>query len=217
MTLQNRVDPFGRIVADPARGMFTGNRGIIHDPSTRTLLRKRWSTPHWIICACRYKDRPPRDVMGYNPRGGSKAGWTELFFLDEPTALATGHRPCFNCRRERAKDFIGLFAATSGIAAPKVNDLDRRLHAERLASGGKPPVIAGKELRKLPDGAFVGIGERAFAVKRSRLLPWKFKEYEASIAFADRPVFPILLLTPSTTVEVLRAGYRPEWHASAFA
>jgi hypothetical protein len=217
VALQNRVDPFGRIVAVDWRGMFTGNRGIIHDPSTRTLLRKRWSTPHWIICACRYKDRPPRDVMGYNPRGGAKAGWTELFFLDEPTALAAGHRPCFTCRRERAKDFIGRFAVTSGIASPKVNDLDRRLHAARLASRGKPLVISGRELRQLPDGAFVGIGEQAFAVKRGRLLPWLFEKYKESMAFADRPDFPILLLTPHTTLEVLRAGYRPEWHASAYA
>lgn len=215
MPLQNRVDPFGRIVASEARGLFIGNRGIIHDPATRTLLRKRWSTSHWIICSCRYKDRKPRDVMGYNPHGSGKVGWTELFFLDEVTALSAGHRPCFTCRRERAKDFMACFVATSGIAKPKVNDVDWRLHAERPASGGKPLVITGKELRMLPPGAMVCVGEQAFAVRAGKLLPWSFKGYGAPLPFADRPGFPILLLTPPTTVEILRAGYRPEWHHTA--
>ena len=83
--------------------LFTGNRGIIHDPATKTLLRKRWTTKAWIICSCEYKG-VRREPMGRNGPNG-KAGWTELFFLDEVTALAAGHRPCFTCRRERAKEF----------------------------------------------------------------------------------------------------------------
>src|SRR3984893_9626707 len=85
--LQNRVTPFGDIVAIPQRGMFTGNRGIIHDPATKTLLRKRWASKAWLICSCNFKDRR-RDVM-------AGRSWTELFFLDEAVALAAGHRPCF--------------------------------------------------------------------------------------------------------------------------
>jgi len=99
MPLQNRVTPFGDIIATPARGMFTGNRGIIHDPATRTLLRRRWTTKSWIVCACEWKGIR-RDVMG----GRS---WTELFFLDEATALAAGHRPCFLCRREALPEGSG--------------------------------------------------------------------------------------------------------------
>src|SRR3984885_9196774 len=95
--LQNRVTPFGDIVAIPQRGIFTGNRGIIHDPATKTLLRKRWASRAWLICRCDYKDRR-RDVMA----GWS---WTELFFLDEAVALAAGHRPCFLCRRNAAESF----------------------------------------------------------------------------------------------------------------
>src|SRR5262249_29382505 len=97
MPLQNRVTPFGEIVAITQRGIFTGNRGIIHDPRTRTLLGRRWTTKAWIICVCDYKGIR-RAVMG----GGS---WTELFFLDEATALAAGHRPCFLCRHRAAEEF----------------------------------------------------------------------------------------------------------------
>ena len=93
MPLQNRVDPFGDIHAVDARGLFMGNRGIIHDPDTKTLLKKRWALKAWIICVCDFKG-VRREPMGRN-RPGGKAGWTELFFLDEVTALAAGHRPCF--------------------------------------------------------------------------------------------------------------------------
>ncbi len=92
--LQNRVTPFGDIIAIAQRGLFTGNRGIIHDPETKTLLRRRWTSKAWLICTCEYGDRR-RDVM-------AGRSWTELFFLDEAVALAAGHRPCFFCRREAA-------------------------------------------------------------------------------------------------------------------
>ena len=91
MPLQNRVDPFGAIHAVETRGLFTGNRGVIHDPATRTLLRRRWSTKAWIICACEYKGKR-RTVMGRNTRSGNPV-WTDVFFPDEVTALAAGHRP----------------------------------------------------------------------------------------------------------------------------
>jgi hypothetical protein len=86
MPLQNRVTPFGDIVAIPQRGIFTGNRGIIHDPATRTLLNRRWASKAWLVCLCEYKGRR-RAVMG-------RRSWTKLFFLDEAVALAAGHRPC---------------------------------------------------------------------------------------------------------------------------
>ena len=111
MPLQNRVDPFGEIHAVDARGMFTGNRGVIHDPDTKTLLKRRWTTKAWIICSCELQG-PQADVMGRNARSGG-AGWTELFFLDEVTALAAGHRPCFACRREAAKAFASASARHS--------------------------------------------------------------------------------------------------------
>lgn len=104
MPYQNRVTPFGDIICDPHRGALTGNRGIIHDPATRSLHRtRRWSSKAWIYCLCDFRGRK-RDVMGANGPNGSP-GWTNLFFLDEATALAAGHRPCFYCQRERAKAF----------------------------------------------------------------------------------------------------------------
>ena len=151
MPLQNRVDPFGDIHAVDARGMFTGNRGIIHDPATRTLLKRRWTTKAWIICTCEYKGIR-REPMGRNGPNG-KAGWTELFFLDEVTALAAGHRPCFLCQRERAKAFAACFGLAFGVAKPKAPEVDAHLHDERLASGGRTVELDRHGLRKLPDGA----------------------------------------------------------------
>src|SRR6202046_3968075 len=110
MPLQTRVTPFGEIVAIPQRGMFTGNRGIIHDPATRTLLKRRWTSRAWLICACDYKG-VRRTVMG----GRS---WTELFFLDEAIALAAGHRPCFLCRRQAAEAFRSAWAVAAEMGKP---------------------------------------------------------------------------------------------------
>ena len=161
---RNRVDPFGRNPRGAnARGMFTGNRGVIHDPDTRTLLKRRWTTKAWIICECEFKGHK-RAVMGRNTRSGN-AGWTELFFLDEVTALAAGHRPCFYCRREKAKEYADCFGKAFAIARPTVAQIDRRLHGERLASGGQSVSLTDSDLAALPDGAMVLQGKRAFAKK----------------------------------------------------
>src|SRR5687768_17443665 len=129
MPLQNRVTPFGDIVAIPQRGMFIGNRGIIHDPATRTLLNRQWSSKAWIICSCEYKGAR-RQVM-------ATRSWTELFFLDEAIALAAGHRPCFLCRREAAERFRAAWAAAHGAAKPAAAEIDATLHAERQERGRK--------------------------------------------------------------------------------
>src|SRR5437763_9447263 len=129
MPLQNRVTPFGEIVAIPQRGMFTGNRGIIHDPATRTLLNRRWASRAWLVCLCEYKDRW-RPVMG-------RRSWTELFFLDEAVALAAGHRPCFFCRRQAAEAFRNAWALGRARKVPLAAEMDSVLHAERLDHGRK--------------------------------------------------------------------------------
>jgi hypothetical protein len=215
MPLQNRVDPFGTIHAVPERGMFTGNRGIIHDPDTKTLLRKRWALQAWIICECAFGGRR-REPMGRN-RPGGKAGWTELFFLDEVTALAAGHRPCFFCRRERAKDFVGRFGAAYGIAQPRAPMLDRRLHRERPASAGRAPEIQPDDLAALPDGAMVAMESEAHALLGGKALRWSFAGYGAPRDFSALAGPTLRLLTPATTVAVLKHGYRPAWHRSAKA
>jgi len=208
--LQNRVDPFGDIHAGPWRGTFTGNRGVIHDPDTRTLLKRRWTTKAWIICVCEFRGKR-RDVMGRNTPSGS-AGWTELFFLDEITALAAGHRPCFFCRRERAKAFAARYA-DAFVAKPTAPEMDERLHAERLASGGPLLGLNDKDaFHSLPDGAMLFQGERCFAKHRGKLRAWTFWGYGDAWDFGELALHDVWLLTPPATLAVLKAGYTPEWH-----
>ncbi|BAV50797.1 hypothetical protein MLTONO_5895 [Mesorhizobium loti] len=213
MPLQNRVDPFGAIHAVPERGLFTGNRGIIHDPATKTLLRKRWALQAWIICVCQFRN-VRREPMGRN-RPGGKAGWTELFFPDEVTALAAGHRPCFFCQRERAKDFVGRFGEAFGIAEPRAPQVDKRLHKERLASGGKPAVVVVEDLGGLPDGAMVVDGGTAYALRGGKALRWSFAGYGPPADFGSLGERKLSLVTPATTLNVLHHGFRPVWHPSA--
>lgn len=215
MPLQNRVDPFGTIHAVPDRGMFTGNRGIIHDPETKTLKKKRWALQAWIVCVCQFRN-VRREPMGRNRKGG-KAGWTELFFLDEVTALAAGHRPCFFCQRERARDFVGRFGDAFGIAEPRAPMVDKRLHKERLASGGRPPGIAVEDLAGLPDGAMVADGRTVYALRRGKTLRWSFAGYGPPADFGLLKGRTLSLLTPATTLAVLRHGFRPVWHPTAEA
>lgn len=196
--------------------MFTGNRGVIHDPQTRMLLKRRWTTKAWLICVCEFRGRR-RDVMGRNAPSGA-AGWTELFFLDEVTALAAGHRPCFYCRRQAAADFAGRFGDSFGVTEPKAKEIDARLHGERLASGGNPAFFNRSEVENLPDGAMVSEDEAVYAILRKRILPWSFAGYGAAAEISMlNPRKEIRLVTPPSTLAVLRAGYRPIWHPSAGA
>lgn len=208
MPLQNRVDPFGRLHAVPARGMFTGNRGVIHDPATRTLLKRRWMTRAWIICTCEFRGRR-RDVMGRNSKSGN-AGWTELFFLDEVTALAAGHRPCFYCQRERAKQFLDAFGAAFGIAHPTAPGIDERLHAERLASRTAAHDDGTANLEGLPDGTMVSVDGEAFSLRAGKALRWSFSGYAPAIDARELDGRSSLV-TPQTTIAVLRQGYAPVW------
>jgi hypothetical protein len=211
MPFQNRVDPFGGIQAVDARGLFTGNRGTIHDPETRTLLKKRWATKMWIICDCSYKGRK-RDVMGRNrPTGGP--GWTNLFFLDEVTALAAGHRPCFECRREAAKEFARCFAIGQGRDKMSAPEIDAVLHPQRRAAGTKPVMMSALEASRLPDGVMIAKNEAAYAMQDGHAMRWSFDGYgETEATNGDCE-----LLTPPATVAALRSGYCPVWHPSAGA
>ena len=178
MPLQNRVTPMGEIVATPERGTFTGNRGIIHDPARRTLLKRRWTTKAWIICVCEFRGRR-RDVMGTQ-------SWTELFFLDEATAFAAGHRPCFYCRRADANAFRAAWQRgnrTSDLRAPAI---DAVLHAERLDRRAKRLHPLPMPLDELPDGAMVQAGEESFVIMNGLPLRWSFTGYRAVDApFSD--------------------------------
>ena len=200
--LQNRVTPTGDIIATPHRGLFTGNRGIIHDPATKTLLTRRWASQAWLTCVCEFRGRR-REVMG----GRS---WTELFFLDEATALAAGHRPCFFCRRDDAKRFRAAWEQGNGVTNVLARDIDAVLHRERLEGGKKRLHALPMRLEKLPDGAMLQAGDESFLIAQGRALLWSPGGYrEASGELKDA-----MLLTPPSTLRALDAKYRPVLHPS---
>jgi hypothetical protein len=209
MPLQNRVDPLGDIHAYPARGTLMGNRGIIHDAATRKLLRRRWTTKAWIICLCAFKGRH-RQVMG-------PGSYTELFFLDEVTALAAGHRPCFECQRERAREFAECFAAGNGSRPMRAPEIDAVLHGERLAAGNAAAALSTAELAELPDGAMVARDGRASAIRDGRLLEWRPKGYGSAVPAGTLGAEGWSLITPNATVRAIRAGFRPRFDESVTA
>jgi len=205
MPLQNRVTPSGDIIATPHRGLFTGNRGIIHDPATKTLLSKRWASPAWLTCVCEFRGRR-RQVMG-------DRSWTELFFLDEATALAAGHRPCFYCRRDDANRFRAAWEHGNGVSGLRASDIDNVLHRERLEGGKKRLHARTMPLEKLPDGAMVQEGAESYLVVQGRALLWSPAGYRD----AQNAIEDAMLLTPPSTLRALGAGYRPVLHESASA
>jgi hypothetical protein len=193
---QNRVTPFGEVIATPERGELMGNRGVLHD--ARGRIRRDWQVKRWITCLPAFRGRR-RAVM-------TPGHYTELFFLDEATALAAGHRPCAECRRER---FNAFRAARS---AKRADEIDARLHAERLAADGSKRTFTAA-LDGLPDGAFVALEGGAFLVRGGALLLWSPAGYTER---RPRPAgVGVAVLTPPATVAAIRAGYAPDIHPSA--
>jgi hypothetical protein len=220
MPLQNRVKPNGEIVATPERGTMMGNRGGKFHHDDQTLGKRRWASTHWICCDLKWKDQH------HEPMG---QGYTSLFFLDEVTALSAGHRPCFYCRRQEAKKFLGDV---------KVKEFDQQLHTERVAksplrpSGTSPSrAEGGRKLMRspnllgelseglrgslphaiaLPNGTMFERDSTFFALKNQCLLLWSFSGYTKSIPFT-----PMKVLTPPSIIAILQSGYEPRWHESA--
>lgn len=199
MTLQNRVTPFADIVSDPARGLLMGNRGgRIHDRS-RQLGTRRWASKQWICCVLDFKGRQ-RKVWGDS--------YTELFFLDEVTAFAAGHRPCFECRRKDAQEFARLFPRAHRAPA-----MDEVLHRERL--DGRAKRLHRQPIDTLTDGVMIAQSSNVFAVRGKHLLHWTPSGYDA---VQPRPRgIDANVLTPPSIVAVLAQGYAPQWHPSAKA
>jgi hypothetical protein len=197
MPLQNRVTPFGELTIDPARGLLMGNRGgRLHD-ATRTLSTRRWASKQWICCKLDFNNRH-RKVWGDS--------YTELFFLDEVTAFAAGHRPCFECRRRDAQAFAALFPGRH-----KAPEMDEVLQAQRL--NGKAKRLHRRDIDGLPDGVMIALNDAAFAVNGKHLLRWTPSGYD------DRRMRPrradVAVLTPPSILKVLEKGYAPLWHPSA--
>jgi len=200
MPLPNRVDPFGDLFATPARGTLFGNRGGKFHRDDKMLGSRRWVSRQWICCVLKFKGRQ-RNVWGRY--------YTELFFLDEVTAFAAGHRPCFECRRQDAERFAVLFSGKKQRAL--ADAMDRVLHAERL--DGKAKRTHRRNLDSLPDGAMIALDGEVFAVRGKHLLPWTPSGYSAS---KPRPRnLEVDVLTPPSILFVLGRSYAPHWHPSA--
>ena len=204
MPLQNRVCPDGQIISHDSRGMLMGNRGgRMHDPDTKNLIKTQ-SSKQWICCVLQFKQRQ-RTVMG--------TGYTELFFLDEVTALAAGHRPCFECRRVDAKTFSRHWQLSQGLAKPPTApQMDKELSLQRRGKSATKPVWASS-LAALPDAAMVRVDGQMAALHQGQLLRWSPSGYEARIPFNLN--IDVEVLTPRTIVAILHNGYKPLWHASA--
>jgi hypothetical protein len=203
--LQNRVTPFGELIAVAARGTLMGNRGCLHDERRR--IRRRFVGRRWIHCVLEFKGRH-RAVM-------TPHRYTELFFLDEATALAAGHRPCAECQRERYLDFRAHWAGARGArttsAPPSVDEIDRVLHAERLEpAGGKRTYHT--RVAQLPVGVLVTDAEdRPHLVVDDALLPWTPTGYADAIR---QPLDAVRVLTPPSIVRAIDHGYVVGVHPS---
>jgi hypothetical protein len=200
--LQNRVTPSGELIATPARGTLMGNRGCLHDASKR--IRRPFAVKRWIICVLEFKGRH-HEVM-------SPGQYTALFFLDEATALAAGHRPCAECQRGRY-DLFRAHWAGQRRALPGADEMDETLHRERVDARRAKRTYT-ERLARLPTGAMVADTEgRAYLVQDGVLVHWTPGGYaERRRPPADRPVS---VLTPRSIVRTLARGYPVGIHASA--
>ena len=206
MPRQNRVTPRGDVIVTPARGTLTGNRGCLHDPAGR--ICRPYQVARWIVCLLEFRGRH-RTVM-------TPGRYTELFFLDEATALAAGHRPCAECQRERFNLFrthwTGANPELAGSPSPAAPVLDAALHRERLTASRQKRTYA-ETLSRLPSGAFVVLGDAPHLVYGEHLLPWYPEGYGPPIT---RPAAAqVAVLTPRSTVRALRHGYPAGVHPSA--
>lgn len=206
MPLQNRVTPLGEIVALPERGLMMGNRGILHDDNRRIV--RPWQVRRWIACVTEFRGRH-REVM--RPHS-----YTELFFLDEATAFAAGHRPCRECRYADYQRFTAAWEAWAGerLGADAMDDI---LHADRVEGRGRTrrKRTYHERIHALPDGVFVRLNDAAWLLWQGSLHAWSPGGYTAR----RRPPATgnVEVLTPRAIVEVFRAGYRPLVHPGADA
>lgn len=207
MPLPNRVRPDGALFADPARGTLFGNRGgRFHDPLTRVLPRRIQASRQWICCVLSFKGRR-HQVWG--------RGYTDLFFCDEVTAFAAGHRPCMECRRRDALAYREALVKGLGLGqTPLFPEIDRILDGERRDGWEKR--LHRLPAAELPDGAMLlAENEGGFlALRGDSALLWSPAAY---VARRDRPAGTVTVLTPPATLAALKQGYRPLWHASAEA
>ena len=206
MPLQNRVTPLSELVADPARGLVYGNRGCLHDDEGR--IRRRYSGRRWIACRLEFRGWHRSPLL-------QPGRFTELFFLDEATAFAAGHRPCALCRREDYVRFTELWAELHP-GQVGADAIDLQLHAERVEPGTRAHLHHDAAFDGLPDGSFVLHEGVPQLVLGAHLLSWSPAGYGSR---AQRPSGRATLITPPSLVAALRAGWEerlvPLLHPSA--
>ncbi|HJU46716.1 MAG TPA: hypothetical protein VJ689_01180 [Gaiellaceae bacterium] len=197
MALQNRVTPRSEVIADPARGLVYGNRGCLHDAQGH--LRRRYAGRRWIACRLQFRGWLRRPLL-------QPGRFTELFFLDEATAMAAGHRACALCRRE---DYDHLLAIWRGLHPGQAgaDAVDAQLHAERVDPSTRLQRLHAARLDSLPDGAFVLVDDEPHLVLGEALRRWSPAGYAPPVSRPAR--VDAILLTPPSLVEVLRAGWDP--------
>ena len=197
MPLQNRVTPLGDLIADPGRGLVYGNRGCLHDERGR--IRRRFATRRWIACRLEFRGWHRAPLM-------QPGRFTELFFLDEATAFAAGHRPCALCRRADYERFVELWRDldTGRVGADAI---DARLHLERYRVETREQRHHHGQLDDVPDGAFVLVEGEPHLVRGARLLRWTPSGY---VSPRPRPTRArAVVITPPSLLAVLRSGWKP--------
>ena len=206
MPLQNRVTPEGEIIAHSAYGMLMGNRGgQLHD-NKKKLTNRRWASKAWISCVLDFEGRR----FGIMTPGH----YTQLFFLDEATALAAGHRPCALCRRADFVRFMEIWRDINGLTErPKVEDVDDVLHGQRVTRD-RDKVVEQTALSDLPPGTMFRASEGPMLITDGEPLLWTPDRYVVATAVPDRDD-PVEVLTPVAIVRLLQAGYAPVLHESA--
>lgn len=205
MPLPNRVRPDGSLFADPSRGTLFGNRGgRFHDPATQVLPQRSHASRQWICCVLAFKGRR-RAVWG--------RGYTELFFCDEVTALAAGHRPCVECRRADAHAYrAALVRGLAMAGTPLFPEIDRLLDGQRR--DGRAKRFHALPSEGLPDGAVIARGGAFLALKGDAALRWSPSGYMARLG---RPSGLVEVATPPASLAALANGYPPIWHPSVTA
>jgi hypothetical protein len=205
MPLQNRVTPLGELIADPARGLVYGNRGCLHD-ATGTI-RRRYAVRRWIACRLEFRGWQRGQLL-------QPGRFTELFFLDEATAFAAGHRPCALCRHDDYRRFVEFWRGRHG-GPSGADEIDARLHDERIEPGTKRQRHHEAALEELPDGAFVLHDGAPHLVLGAGLLRWSPAGYERPVA---RPRGRVETITPPSLLALLATGWEgavPLLHPSA--
>lgn len=208
MPLQNRVDPWGQLNAVSTKLALLGNRGILHNDKKQIVTQ--WKSKAWLTCQIEFKGR---ESPVFEPNS-----YSQLFFVDEASAFAAGHRPCAECRLERFKEFKAAWIEANRELIqgenPTIADIDKVIHAERVTEEKRKRTFVA-QFGSLPAGTMIEVDGTPLLVWRGKLLPWSFEGYGKSQAPLPSST-SVQVLTPASVVRVFAAGFTPQVHLSAY-